>query len=47
VLSVLRSFASEFRERGLLFMKNIERLEFGGEGLAIEIAMAGDEAIRS
>ncbi|KAE9364465.1 hypothetical protein N431DRAFT_474055 [Stipitochalara longipes BDJ] len=46
VLEVLRSFASEFGENGLLFMRNIERLEIGSASMSIEIELTDAKALR-
>ncbi|KAH7311155.1 sacsin-like protein, partial [Rhexocercosporidium sp. MPI-PUGE-AT-0058] len=46
VLDVLRSFASEFGKNGLLFMRNIERLEIGSADMSVEIKLTDAEAIR-
>ena len=46
VLDVLRSFASEFGKSGLLFMRNIERLEIGSASMSVEIKLTDAEAIR-
>lgn len=46
VLDVLRSFASEFGKNGLLFMRNIERLEIGSATMSVEIKLTDVEAIR-
>jgi sacsin len=46
VLDVLRSFASEFGKNGLLFMRNIERLEIGSASMSVEIKLTDAEAIR-
>lgn len=46
VLDVLRSFATEFGKNGLLFMRNIERLEIGSASMSVEIKLTDAEAIR-
>jgi sacsin len=46
ILDVLRSFASEFGKNGLLFMRNIERLEIGSASMSIEIKLTDAEALR-
>lgn len=46
VLQVLRSFASEFGENGLLFLKHIERLEFRSASISIEIKLTEAETVR-
>jgi len=43
---VMHLFASEFGENGLLFMKNVEKLEMTANGLAISIAIADSEAVQ-
>jgi sacsin len=46
VLEVLQSFASEFGDNGLLFMRNVEKLEIGSASMTIEIKMADGKALR-
>jgi len=46
VSQVLQSFASEFGDNGLLFMRNVEKLEIGSSGMSIEIKMADRETLR-
>jgi sacsin len=46
ILNVLRSFASEFGESGLLFMRNIEKLEFGSARGSIHIQLADASRLR-
>jgi sacsin len=46
ILNVLRSFASEFGESGLLFMRNIEKLEFGSARGSIQIQLADTSKLR-
>ena len=46
VSEVLRKFASEFGDSGLLFMRNIEKLVIKSETLSVEIEMANANAIR-
>ncbi len=47
ILDVLKSFALEFGDSGLLFMRNVEKLEIGAPGLSILIEMVDGENIRS
>ena len=48
VLEVFQSFASEFGNNGLLFMRNIEKLEIGSAaGISIGIEMINGETLRS
>jgi sacsin len=47
VLEVLRNFTSEFGENGLLFMRNIERLEIRSASMFTEIELTDAEALRS
>ena len=44
---VLRLFASEFGDNGLLFMKNVGKLEISANGLDIGIEIVDGEAVRS
>ena len=44
---ILRKFASEFADCGLLFMRNVEKLELGSSGMSIVIEMTDGEALRS
>jgi len=44
---VLSKFASEFGDCGLLFMRNVEKLELGAPGLSIEIEMTSRNSLRS
>jgi len=44
---VLQLFASEFGDNGLLFMKNVEKLEITANGLAIGIEIVDWEVVRS
>jgi sacsin len=46
ILDVLRSFASEFGKNGLLFMRNIEKLEIRSASMSIEIKLTDAEALR-
>ena len=47
VLDVFQSFASEFGNNGLLFMRNVEKLEIGSaSGMSIGIEMADAETLR-
>jgi sacsin len=44
---VLQLFASEFGRNGLLFMRNVERLEIGSRtGSSIQIELVGGDTIR-
>jgi sacsin len=47
VRDVLRNFSSEFGDSGLLFMRNIEKLEVRAEHISIEIKVANGENLRS
>ncbi len=47
VLKVLESFASEFGDSGLLFMRNVEKLELGSAGMSINIQMGDGKTLRS
>lgn len=47
MLEVLRKFGSEFGGNGLLFMKNIEKLEIGSAGTLITIEMTNKQELRS
>ena len=47
MLEVLQKFASEFGDSGLLFLKNIEKLEIGSAGMLITIEMADKQELRS
>jgi sacsin len=48
MLEVLQSFASEFGNNGLLFMRNVEKLEIGSAaGMSIGIEMVDGENLRS
>ena len=47
LLDVFQSFASEFGNNGLLFMRNVEKLEIGSaSGISIGIEMADAETLR-
>lgn len=46
MMEVLQSFASEFGESGLLFMKNIEKLEIGSDEISIKIETTDSEILR-
>jgi sacsin len=46
ISDVLRSFASEFGESGLLFMRHVEKLEIGSANLSIEIKLTDVETLR-
>jgi sacsin len=47
VVEVLRSFASEFGDSGLLFMRNVEKLELGSAAMSISIQMGDGQTLRS
>lgn len=47
VSEVLQSFASEFGDCGLLFMRNVEKLELGSAGMSINIQMGDHKTLRS
>jgi sacsin len=47
VAEVLRKFASEFGDCGLLFMRNAEKLKLRSSGLSIRIEMTDGETLRS
>ena len=48
ILDVFQSFASEFGKNGLLFMRNVEKLEIGSAtGTSIGIEMVNRETLRS
>jgi sacsin len=47
VSEVLQSFASEFGDSGLLFMRNVEKLELGSAGMSINIQMGDGKTLRS
>lgn len=47
VLEVLQTFASEFADSGLLFMRNVEKLEIGSSGISIVIEMVDGKTLRS
>ena len=46
LMEVLQSFASEFGENGLLFMRNIEKLEIRWSSMAIEIQIVEPDKVR-
>jgi sacsin len=48
ILDVFQSFASDFGKNGLLFMRNVEKLEIGSAtGTSIGIEMVDRETLRS
>jgi sacsin len=47
VSEVLQSFASEFGDNGLLFMRNVEKLELGSASMSINIQMGDGRTLRS
>jgi sacsin len=47
VSEVLQSFASEFGGSGLLFMRNVEKLELGSAGMSINIQMGDHKTLQS
>jgi sacsin len=47
VAEVFESFASEFGDSGLLFMRNIERLELTSDTISIAIEMTDVKNLRS
>jgi sacsin len=48
ILDVFQSFASEFGKNGLLFMRNVEKLEIGSAtGTSIGIEMVDRETLRA
>lgn len=47
ILEVLKSFASDFGDNGLLFMRNVDNLEIGSVGWSIKIQMADSQSLRS
>jgi len=47
VSEVLQSFASEFGDNGLLFMRNVEKLELGSASMSINIQMGDGSTLRS
>jgi sacsin len=46
MIEVLQSFASEFGDSGLLFMKNVEKLQIEFAGISIGIEMIDKEKSR-
>ncbi|TVY34994.1 Sacsin [Lachnellula subtilissima] len=44
---ILKTFADDFANHGLLFMRKVEKLELGSSGTSIVIEMIDGEAIRS
>jgi len=44
---VLQSFASEFKDNGLLFMKSVEKLEITANEISISIEIIDGDAVRS
>ena len=47
VSEVLQSFASEFGDSGLLFTRNVEKLELGSAGMSINIQVGDRKTLRS
>jgi sacsin len=46
MMEVLQSFASEFGDSGLLFMKNIEKLEIESDDISIRIETTDSKMLR-
>jgi sacsin len=47
VLDILQSLVSKFGNNGLLFMRNVEKLEIGSVAMAIRIEMENGETLQS
>jgi sacsin len=47
MVEILRAFADDFADHGLLFMRNVEKLELGTLGSSIVIEMTDGETLRS
>jgi sacsin len=46
LVDVIKTFASDFGHNGLLFMRNIEKLELRAPGVAVEIEMLDRDKLR-
>lgn len=47
LVEVIQTFASDFGNNGLLFMRNIEKLELRAPGISVEIEMLERKKLRS